>query len=416
MTVDAASGLPTLTKPADGVPDVTDNPHTWRVTLNELANGSGPIAIDVERAQGYRYLSKAYLLQLKRHGAGIHLVDPVALEGPGEAVADLTELQEIIGDQEWILHAATQDLPNLVELGLRPSKLFDTELAGRLLGLERVGLGSMVEAYCGVHLLKEHSAVDWSRRPMPEDWLAYAALDVELLHELRDHLLTELINTGKQRWAREEFDHLCRCALTERPARPDPWRKTSGCHQVRSRRGLALVKQLWTVRERIAERTDTAHGKILHDKAITELASMITRSHPEVPGVAALRRIDGFKRRRARANEQAWLEAMDEVADMPEADLPPMKRPSEGVPMPRNWERLRPEAHQRWEAVRPAIVTLAEELRLPVENLISPDSLRQVLWAPESTEDAGIATQLEGLDVRAWQRELVVPIILAGIS
>lgn len=415
MTLDPTD-LPTLTVPAHGVPPVTSDVPHWKQVLSALASGDGPVAIDVERAQGYRYSNKAYLLQMKRPGAGIVLVDPVALAGEHRQIADLTDLQEVIGDQEWILHAATQDLPNLVELGLRPSALFDTELAGRLLGLEKVGLGAMVESYCGVHLLKEHSAVDWSTRPIPTDWLAYAALDVELLHDLRERLIDDLQDTGKLGWAREEFDHLCRWALTERPPRSDPWRRTSGCHRVTSRRGLALVRQLWMVREELAEAADLAHGKILQDKAITELAATITRHHPDMPDRHTMRSIDGFKRRRARAHEQVWLQAISDVARMTESELPPMRALSNGIPMPKAWEKLRPEAHARWERIRPQVMSLAEELRLPVENLISPDALRHLLWEPAGDSETALREQLTSLDVRCWQQDLVVPVVLDGLG
>ena len=79
---------------------------------------------------------------------------------------------------QWILHAASQDLPCLAEVNLRPGSLFDTELAGRLLGYPRVGLATLVEVIMGQSMRKEHSAVDWSKRPLPKPWLEYAALDV----------------------------------------------------------------------------------------------------------------------------------------------------------------------------------------------------------------------------------------------
>ena len=94
------------------------------------------------------------------------------------------------------------------ELGLYPSRLFDTELAGRLLGLPRVGLATLVETLLGYRMAKEHSAVDWSTRPLPAPWLEYAALDVEVLVELRDLLAAELVEAGKDGWAAEEFEAL----------------------------------------------------------------------------------------------------------------------------------------------------------------------------------------------------------------
>ena len=193
-----------------------------------MAAGSGPVAIDAERASGYRYSTRAYLIQLRREGSTTALIDPIAFD-------TLDPLQEVIEDTEWILHAATQDLPCLGELGLRPQRLFDTELAGRLLGYPRVGLATLVETILGSRLAKEHSAVDWSTRPLPVPWLEYAALDVEVLIELRDALAAELEAAGKAEWARQEFDHLRGFEFTPRV---DAWRRTSGLHRVRGRRAL----------------------------------------------------------------------------------------------------------------------------------------------------------------------------------
>src|SRR5690606_18481791 len=113
----------------------------------------------------------AYLVQVNRRGAGTFLFDPTELDS-------FRPLAEAIAGEEWILHSAGQDLACLEALGLVPERLFDTELASRLLGFERVGLGAIVERLLGIHLRKAHSAADWSTRPLPGPWLEYAALDV----------------------------------------------------------------------------------------------------------------------------------------------------------------------------------------------------------------------------------------------
>lgn len=405
--------LPVLTEPADGVPDVVDTAEGRRATLAALAAGSGPIAVDVERAQSYRYYAKAYLVQLRRPGSGTFLIDPIAFETPDAEVAHFAALRDLIADEEWILHAATQDLPNLVELGLRPTRLFDTELAGRLLGLPKVSLGAMAERYCGVRLLKEHSAVDWSRRPIPRDWLVYAALDVELLHELREKLTVELRQAGKLDMARQEFDYLCRWALEPHAERPDRWRRVSGSHQVRTPRGLAVVRELWLARDEVAHRTNQAPGRVLPDAAISTLAAMITKRHPAVPNAREMGQVEGFRRRQARQYQSIWLNVLDRVAAMTSAELPPLRLTGNGIPMPRNWQRANPDAWERWSKVRPAVVALAEELQLPVENLIAPDALRQLLWQPPSPLSVeAIDEQLAGLGVRPWQRELVAALVV----
>ena len=87
---------------------------------------------------------------------------------------------------------------------------FDTELAGRLIGMPKANLSALMEQALGLSLLKEHSAADWSRRPIPEDWLAYAALDVERLSDLRDWLVERLTEAGKLDWAEQavSYTHL----------------------------------------------------------------------------------------------------------------------------------------------------------------------------------------------------------------
>ncbi|MDR1078094.1 MAG: ribonuclease D, partial [Propionibacteriaceae bacterium] len=123
---------------------MVDRPDRLDGLIQELTRSTGPVAVDTERASGFRYHNWAYLIQLKTFRDGIHLIDPMAL-APADGLADLSRLNQALADREWIIHAASQDLHCLVELGLRPNRLFDTELAARLLGRSRVGLGPLVE-------------------------------------------------------------------------------------------------------------------------------------------------------------------------------------------------------------------------------------------------------------------------------
>src|SRR5690625_3393591 len=172
-----------LSHPAEGVPEVSATPGQIDAAAQKLAGGRGPFAVDAERASGFRYSNRAYLIQIKRAGAGTVLIDPV---GSGEDPAVLLRpVAEVLDDDEWILHAADQDLPCLAEVGMWPKALYDTELAGRLAGFDRVNLAAMVQRLLGLGLAKGHGAADWSKRPLPADWLNYAALDVEVRSEER---------------------------------------------------------------------------------------------------------------------------------------------------------------------------------------------------------------------------------------
>jgi ribonuclease D len=391
-----------LTEPSEGVPPLVNTPQAFQDTVTALRSGLGPVAMDAERAHGFRYSQRAYLIQLRRAGSGTHLVDPIAFGQP----ADLSALGAVVSDAEWIIHAAGQDLPCLYEVGLVPRTLFDTELAARLLGYPRVALGTMIEELLGVRLLKEHSASDWSKRPLPEEWLIYAALDVELLIELRHELAARLVETGKWSWAEQEFAALVANAGISPEPRRDPWRRTSGIHHVHTRRGLAYVAELWYARDGIAQQMDRAPSKILPDVAITELAA---HKHPDR---ATLRNIPAFSRRQARRAEATWLEALEVVSRMPETALPPMHVPNEGPPQSRLWPAKNPGAAARLAALRGALLAIAEQYELPMENLLTPDHLRRLAWRPPSplTEDS-VDQALADHGARAWQRELTVTTI-----
>lgn len=357
----------------------------------ELRAESGPFAVDSERAGGYRYSQRAYLVQVKRGESENFLIDPIAID-------DLTSLAEVLATDEWILHAASQDLPCLTELGLHPASLFDTELAGRLLGKERVGLGAMLAEILDVHIAKQHSAADWSSRPLPQSWLEYAALDVEYLAALRDVLAEELRAAGKDEWARQEFNH--ELVAPPKPPRADPWRRTSRITDTKSRRGLAVVRELWTVRDEIARELDKAPGKLVNDRAIMAIAS-----RDPLPKTLPSGRT--FRVQRAR-----WDSAYVRALELPATELPPRRGPGkEGLPDPRNWKNVNPEAAERLTIVRETISELSAEHNVPQENLLSPAFQREIAW-----KGGDVRRALGATDARPWQIELVAPAVAEALS
>ncbi|MFC9955272.1 ribonuclease D [Streptomyces prasinus] len=391
-----------LLEPREGIPPVITDDAALAEVIAAFAAGTGPVAVDAERASGYRYGQRAYLVQLRREGAGSALIDPVACP-------DLSGLGEALSGVEWVLHAATQDLPCLREIGMLPTRLFDTELAGRLAGFPRVGLGAMVENVLGFVLEKGHSAVDWSTRPLPEPWLRYAALDVELLVDLRDALEKELDRQGKLEWAWQEFD-----AITSAPPpepRKDPWRRTSGMHKVRRRRQMAVVRELWQTRDRIAQRRDVSPGKVLSDAAIVEAALALPAD------VHALAALNGFGARVGRRQLEQWQAAVDRARTLSESQLPQPGQPVTGPPPPRAWADKDPVAAARLSAARAGVSALAERLNMPQENLITPDTVRRVCWEPpQPAGPESVAAALAGYGARPWQVEQVTPVLVAALA
>lgn len=387
-----------LTEPTDGTPPVIEEPETLRAAADALAAGRGPVAIDTERASGYRYSQRAYLVQLRREGSGTHLVDPIALGG------ELAPLVSALSGTEWVLHAASQDLPCLAELELHPELLFDTEVAARLAGFDRVSLGALVERTLGYQLEKGHSAADWSRRPFPQDWLVYAALDVELLIELRALLRAELDGQGKLSWAHEEFEAI-RTAAPPAP-RAEPWRRTSGIHRVRNPRQLAAVRALWQARDALAHERDIAPGRVLPDSSIVQAARSAPQNEAELTALPVF----GGKQQRRRSSR--WMRALRTATQLPAAELPDPSPPHDGPPPTNRWADRDPSAAARLAAVRAALTKIAEAHRLPVENLVLPDLVRRLCWNPPEDPDVpAIARSLRAGGAREWQVALTAETI-----
>lgn len=375
-----------------------DTQDAYLAAIEKISAGTGPLAIDTERASGFRYSQRAYLIQIFRRGAGTFLFDP-------PAIGDFRALNQAIRDEEWVLHAASQDLACLREVGLDPTLIFDTELGARLAGLPRVGLGTVVEALLGVHLAKEHSAADWSTRPLPQSWLVYAALDVELLVDLRDKVAELLDDSGKLEIARQEF--VAVLAHEPKPFHADGWRRLSGVHSLRSPRNLAVARELWEARENYAREIDTAPGRLVPDSALLAAAKTLPASKHEL---AKLREFTG---RASRSELGRWWSAIE--AGTTTEDLPTLRVPGSGMPPARTWSERNPEADKRVKAARAALAEVSAQLRIPVENLLTPDSLRRLAWAPpEALDTESVGRVLADLGARPWQIDATAQTIVAA--
>jgi ribonuclease D len=263
---------------------------------------------------------------------------------------------------------------------------------------------------------------------LPTAWLNYAALDVEVLIGLRDSIAAVLAEQGKTAWAAEEFDFL-RTGAGQAPAatRRDRWRRTSGIHRVRNQRGLAAVRELWTVRDEIAQRRDIAPGRILPDSAIIDAA---TADPKTLDDLVALPIFGGKRQRRGAAT---WLTALKSARENPGAG--DEIEPPNGPPPPARWARRRPEAAARLDAARAALRELSERVTVPAENLVTPDLVRRLCWdweapagddAERSDEEerrigpddtaAAVDEFLAAGQARNWQRELAVPVLATALQ
>jgi len=396
-----------LLAPAAGVPQLIADEPAFEKALRELELGTGPFAIDAERASGFKFSARAYLIQIKRQGGGLHLIDPIPF-GPNHRL--FIELNELLQGNEVILHASTQDLPCLRELGISPQKLFDTELGGRIAGLPRVGLGPLLESLMEVSLAKEHSAADWSQRPLPQEWLNYAALDVELLVELREKVYGLLASANKWKWASEEFQAILDAPPP--PPRVDPWRRTSGMHKIKKRNQLAIVRALWTVRNEIAQEIDISQGRLLSDAAIVEIASVahVKTLKTKKDLERALRPLG--LRARWMENAATWLSAISDALALAEDQWPQTRTDSDSLPPIKIWRERFPEKYAPLTHAKALLLAKADELSIPLENMITPEYIRRICWnAPKGDVAHALAT----LGARSWQIEIAGPILESAL-
>lgn len=409
---------PTLHSPAEGTPEVLSTPADVAGAAEALAAGEGPLAVDTERASAYRYDDRAFLIQLRRAGAGTFLIDPETHRG---AVA---ALPPVVNELTWVLHAAASDLPALTDLGLYPAELVDTEIAGRLLGLPKVNLAALTEELLGVSLAKGHGREDWSVRPLPGAWLDYAALDVELLLELADALVAALAEMDRVEWLRQESEAVRRSFLpgdaglpTNRPAE-ERWRTMRGMGRLKKPEQLAVGRALWMERDRMARGRDVSPVTILPHDVLAAMAEKLPRGERDI---AALR---GFPRRRKGAAKH-WDRVMRSALRTPRAEWPaPLRTAGPSRPHHRYWAEKAPEAAVLADALKEAHERLAGELGIQPETLLRPSAIRDIAWtmsgagsAPGDvpSNDADVRAMLTELGALPWQVDLMAGLIAEAV-
>jgi len=402
-----------LIAPRHGVPEVISNESDFEKLIAQLLNGRGPLAIDAERASGYRYSQRAYLIQIYRENGGLHLIDPIPLKG-----SKLWEkFNKEFSSYEWVIHASTQDLPCLIDVGLKPELLFDTELGARIAGCERVGLGPLAESLLELQLSKEHSAVDWSIRPLRPEWIIYDALDVDILLDIRNAVENLLTEQNKLEWAKQDFASILKnyqnYVFTDE-AKPERWRRTSGMHKVRDRLTMAIVRDFWFSRDELAREIDLAPGRVLGDEAIIELAT----KRPD--NLEAVAKVIGRRTRLEAPPFNRWLNVLNNALKTPHDQQPELRVASQSLPPIKIWKDRNPLGYARLTHARAALIELSTQIQIPTENLVTPELVRRICWqeppASNSEYQDFVIEQLNKTGARPWQIELVTPAISAALS
>ena len=255
--------------------------------LTERLATESLIAVDTESNSLYAYREQVCLIQIStRHEDW--LIDPLA-------VHDLTALGALMANAaiEKVLHAADNDVMCLKrDFGFTFANLFDTMQAARVLGRKNVGLGSLLEDYFGVRVNKAYQRANWAVRPLPREQLDYARMDTHYLPALRDMLRKELEEKDHLTEALELFEAITALSPSVQIFDPDGYWHINAARDL-SRRQMAILRELYLLRDQLAFQRDVPPFKIATDEALATLARSGAQTIAEItalPGCSGLGR------------------------------------------------------------------------------------------------------------------------------
>ncbi|WP_070614506.1 HRDC domain-containing protein [Corynebacterium sp. HMSC067D03] len=383
---------------------LVETPEQFSRAAAALAEGRGAYAIDTERAASFRYDDRAFLVQIYRRDTDTYLFAP---EGNRDALHDA--LAPVINGEDWIIHAAVDDLKSLAMLGLYPGTIFDTELASRFAGFNRPNLAAMVQHFVGVELKKGHGHEDWSTTPLPPTWQEYAALDVAHLHDLAEALAEQLDNEGKLSFAEQEFERIVNELGPDNAPFNETWRDMKGVSGLRSARSLQLAKTLWTARDEHCRKEDISPGHMLSSESIVTIARTVPSSPWELRNCLRYRSLNTTK-------TKFWFSLVEQaLAEDPEQWPTPAQPAPTDPPAKIVWEHDYPRSWHALQSARKYVSEVAAQQNIRPDMLLSSAVLRQVMWtAPDSdavwSTDAA-AMQLKRAGARPWQIALTAPLL-----
>jgi ribonuclease D len=350
---------------------VIDHPTELRALVRRLAD-EPRIALDTEAASFHRYVDRVYLVQLSSD-TETALVDPLA-------VTDLSPVGKLLSNAkvEVVFHDADYDLRILDrDYGFRARNIFDTRIAAQLAGEPAVGLGSLLEKHYGIQLDKRFQRADWSRRPLTDGMVEYAAEDTRHLTSLRDALEQKLQEMGRLEWAQEEFHLLEQIRWTQPGAdEEDAYQRIKGARALKPR-ALAILRELYRWRERTARNLDRARFRVLGNHALLAVAKAAPTTARKLASV------DGMPKTTGQRYGEPMLRGMKKGRT---------RRPDPDPRYDQRLERLKEIRNERADVVELA------------PGLVCPNgTLQEVARAvPQS------ASELDGVgELRRWQREVV---------
>ena len=292
--------------------------------LKDIANAflkEERIGVDLEADSMYHYQEKVCLLQMASERMNV-IIDPLQ-------VRDLSVLKPVFAKQriKKIFHGADYDVRSLFrDFKIKIHNLFDTQLAAMFLGLKETGLEAVVKERFRVTLEKKYQRKDWSRRPLPQEMIAYAANDTRYLVPLANMFEKELSKENRLHWVKEE----CECLSRVRPVQNNQnplYLNFKGAGRLDSR-SLAVLEALLQYRKKIAAQKDKPLFKIFRNQALLLLATKKPTNKRGLENAKALSRIQ------IGMYGKVLITTISQALKLPEEQLPIYPRKKAPVPNP----------------------------------------------------------------------------------
>ncbi len=359
-------------------PTYVDSQDKLSALVRALA-GETLLAIDTESNSLYAYRERVCLIQLSTRSAD-YIIDPLK-------IPNLQPLAPLFADPtiEKVFHAAEYDLMCMKrDFDYSFNNLFDTMIAARVCGYKMIGLGSLIGDLTGIHVDKRHQRDDWGQRPLPPDSLLYAQMDTHYLALLRDHFLEELVRRDRLEEAYEAFRDVCRVPAARRETFDPEGYWHIGTPNNLSRREAAILRELYALRERIAQERDVPPFRILTDKALIAIAQRIPSNLGE------MRAIEGVSATQIRRYGRDLLDAVS-VGLRARLPTPPTPEPPAD-----------PTVVERYAALREWRKTRALKRGVESDVIISKDAL----WALAERAPASL-DEMDGVPgLGPWRLEV----------
>jgi len=366
--------------------EIIDTPSKLKNFVRSLIYEKA-LGVDLEADSMYHFKEKVCLIQMATKNISV-IIDPLRIE-------DLSALKPIFKrrDIQKIFHGADYDMRSLYrDFQITVNNLFDTQLASRFLCFQETGLEAVLKNKFHVSLDKKYQRKDWSKRPLPEDMIAYAAKDVFFLVPLAENLKAELKEKGRLSWVLEECEHLSKVRPIIKDTEP-LYLKFKGAGKLNPR-SLAVLEALLQYRRNVAQKKDKPLFRILGSRSLMDLA---------VKKPSSLKQLDRTKILSPRQISMYGQELIQVVADA-------MKLRTQDLPVyPRKKATTVPvEVAERITALRKWRDIQAKKLKLDPTLICSKSLISTIaMQRPMNTNSLVKINELKDWQIRKFGNDII---------